>query len=64
MPMTGSKLRLEIVTPEPTGIGVTYRYSRRIMGLIIDFSETVTRYAPGREKAWRTIGDDEREDSD
>ncbi len=57
MPMMGSKLNLEIVTPEPTGIGATYRYSGRVMGLIIDLSETVTRYVPGREKTWRTIGE-------
>jgi len=56
MPMMGSKLHLEIVTPEPTGVGATYRYSGRVMGLAIDFSETVTRYIPGREKAWQTIG--------
>lgn len=56
MPMMGSKLALDIVTPEPTGIGATYRYSGRVMGLTIDFSETVTRYAPGREKVWQTIG--------
>jgi len=56
MPMMGSKLALEIVTPEPTGVGATYRYSGRMMGLAIDFSETVTRYLRGCEKVWRTIG--------
>lgn len=56
MPMLGSKLALEIVTPQPTGVGATYRYSGRMMGLTIDFSETVTSYVLGREKAWRTIG--------
>ena len=56
MPMMGSKLKLEIVTPEPTGVGAVYRYSGRMMGLTIDFSETVTKYVAGREKVWRTIG--------
>jgi hypothetical protein len=32
MPMMGSKLKLEIVTPALTGVGATYRYSGRIMG--------------------------------
>lgn len=27
------------------------------MGLGIDFSEVETRYVPGREKVWRTIGE-------
>ena len=57
MPMMGSKLKLEIMTPEPTGVGAVYRYSGRMMGLTIDFSETVTNYVPGREKVWRTIGE-------
>jgi len=56
MPMMGSKLKLEIMTPEPTGVGAVYRYFGRMMGLTIDFSETVTKYVAGREKVWRTIG--------
>lgn len=56
MPMMGSKLALDIVTPEFTGVGATYRYSGRVMGLTIDFSESVIHYVPGREKVWRTIG--------
>ena len=56
MPMMGSRLKLEILTPNATGIGATYRYSGKMMGLVIDFSETVTRYVVGREKVWRTIG--------
>ena len=56
MPMMGSKLTLEITTPHTTGVGATYRYSGRIMGLTIDFSETVTAYEPGRKKVWHTIG--------
>ena len=57
MPMMGSKLKLEIVTPEPTGVGATYRYTGKMLGLVLDFSETVTTYIAGREKIWRTIGD-------
>ena len=57
MPMMGSKLKLEIMTPEPTGLGAVYRYSGRMMGLTIDFSETVISYVAGREKVWRTIGE-------
>ncbi len=52
MPMMGSKLELEFMTPETTDVGAVYRYSGRMMGLTIDFSETVTRYVAGREKVW------------
>ena len=55
MTMMGSRLALEIVTPELMGAGAIYRYADRMMGLTIDFSETVTRYVLGREKMWRTI---------
>lgn len=57
MAMMGSRLTLEVVTPEATGVGATYRYLGRMMGLEFDFSETVTRYDPGRTKVWRTIGE-------
>jgi hypothetical protein len=56
VPMMGSKLKLEIVTTEPTGIGATYRYSGQMLGLVLDFSETVITYVAGREKIWRTVG--------
>ena len=56
MPMMGSKLRLEIVSAEPTGVGATYRYIGQLLGLELDFSEAVTKYVAGREKIWHTIG--------
>ena len=52
----GSRLKLEILSKRPTGPGATYRYSGRMMGLFLEFSESVTRYIPNREKVWSTIG--------
>lgn len=57
MPMMGSRLKLEILSEQPTGLGATYRYSGTMMGLSLDFFESVTRYIPNREKVWRTIGE-------
>ena len=57
MAMMGSRLKLEILSEQPTGLGATYRYSGTMMGLSLDFSESVTRYVPNREKIWRTIGE-------
>ena len=48
---------LEILSDQATGFGATYRYSGTMMGLSIDFSESVTKYVPPREKVWRTIGE-------
>jgi hypothetical protein len=57
MALMGSRLRLEMLTDQATGLGATYRYSGTILGLSIDFSESVTKYVPPREKVWRTIGE-------
>jgi hypothetical protein len=57
MAMMGSRLKLEILSERPTGLGATYRYTGTIMGLSIDFSESVTEYVPPREKVWRTLGE-------
>jgi hypothetical protein len=57
MAMMGSRLELEIVSKQSTGLGATYRYSGTMMGLSLDFSESVTRYIPNREKIWHTIGE-------
>jgi Polyketide cyclase / dehydrase and lipid transport len=56
MAMLGSRLQLEVLSDQPTGLGATYRYSGTMMGFPIDFSESVTKYLPPREKIWRTIG--------
>ncbi len=57
MAMMGSKLTVEVLSEQKTGLGATYRYSGTIMGLTLDFSESVTKYVANREKVWRTIGE-------
>ena len=57
MAMMGSKLTLKVLSEQKTGLGATYRYSGEIMGLPLDFSESVTKYVVNREKVWRTIGE-------
>ena len=56
MAMMGSKLKLEVLSARPTGLGATYRYSGKVMGLTLDFTESVTKYVPNREKVWHTTG--------
>jgi Polyketide cyclase / dehydrase and lipid transport len=55
--LMGSRLRLKMLSEQATGLGATYRYSGMMLGLSIDFSESVTKYVPPRKKVWRTIGD-------
>ncbi len=56
MAMLGSKLNLDVLSPPPTGFGATYPYSGKILGLTLDFTESVIKYLPNREKVWRTAG--------
>jgi hypothetical protein len=56
MMMMGSKLHLEQISRNPTGFGSTYRWYGKIMGLTIDFTQTVTKWTPGELKEWQTIG--------
>jgi hypothetical protein len=55
--MMGSKLKLEILTLASTGVGATYRYSGRMLGLTIDVCETVMQYIPGRAKLGHIFGE-------
>ena len=55
--MMGSKLKLAQLSTNPTGVGASYRWHGKMMGLTIDFSETVTKWQPPRLKEWETVGE-------
>ena len=54
--MMGSKLNLEFLTQNRTGLGSTYRWWGKMMGLSMDFTVKVTKWVEGKEKIWETIG--------
>lgn len=54
--MAGSRLAVEIVGRQASGVGAVYRYTGRVLGLVLDFEERVTRYAPPTLKEWQTMG--------
>jgi hypothetical protein len=56
MPMMGSKMQIETLSKNQTGVGATYRWTGKVLGLPIDFSETVVKWENGRKRIWRTIG--------
>ena len=56
IPMFGSRLTLRVLSSARTGVGATYQYTGRVLGLPIDVVEPVTAYQPGRQKAWETQG--------
>ena len=55
--MMGSKLNLEFLTENHTGMGSKYRWTGKMMGMSMDFTVEVTKWIPGKEKIWETIGD-------
>lgn len=57
MMMMGSKLKLEQRSQNSSGSGATYRWYGKMMGMTIDFNETVTKWDPPKIKEWETIGD-------
>lgn len=56
MMMMGSKLTLQDISKSGTGIGSTFRWYGKMMGMKMDFTETVTEWNPAKSKKWETIG--------
>lgn len=56
MMMMGSKLKLEQLSPNASGVGAKYRWYGKIMGMKMDFSETVAKWQPPKLKEWETVG--------
>ncbi len=56
MMMMGSKLKLEFLTENQTGLGTRYRWTGKMMGFKMDFTVEVTKWDLGKEKVWETVG--------
>jgi hypothetical protein len=57
MMMMGSKLILEYLTANRTGLNSKYRWYGKMMGIPMHFTVLVTKWNPGKEKVWETIGE-------
>ena len=57
MMMMGGKLKLEQLSTMATGVGARYRWFGKIMGMTMDFSQTVTKWQPPKFKEWETVGE-------
>ena len=57
MMMMGSKLKLEQLSSNATNVGAKYHWFGKMMGMTIDFSESVTKWQPPNLKEWETFGD-------
>ena len=56
MMMMGSKLMLEQLPGPCRGVGATFHWHGKVMGMPVDITETVTKWIEGQEKVWETIG--------
>src|ERR1041385_8215744 len=56
MPMMGGKLDLSFLTNNHTGLGSKYRWTGKVVGMIMDFTVEVTKWIENKEKEWGTIG--------
>jgi hypothetical protein len=57
MPMMGSRMNVEVLSKNRTGLGATYRWTGKVLGMTLDFTETVVKWVKNKERVWRTIGD-------
>jgi len=55
--MMGSKLSLEYLTRNHSGLNSKYRWTGVMMGMKMDFTVEVTKWVEGVEKIWETIGE-------
>ena len=55
MAMLGGKMSLQVISKNKTGRGATYRLRGGVLWMPIDITETVTKWAEGREKEWETV---------
>lgn len=56
MMMMGSKLKLEQLSKNSSGVGAKYRWYGKMAGMIIYFTTTVTKWQAPLLKEWETIG--------
>jgi hypothetical protein len=56
MMMMGSKLTLQFLTANKTGLGSKYRWTGKMMGLTMDFTVEVTKWVEAKAKVWETVG--------
>ena len=57
MPMMGSRLELEQLTENASGLDSKYRWYGKLLGVTMDFTVVVTKWIKDKEKVWKTIGD-------
>lgn len=56
MPMMGGRMDYDFITPNPTGVGATYRGGGSVLGMRMEFTCEVSEWKKNERKVWRTVG--------
>ncbi|HET9745793.1 MAG TPA: SRPBCC family protein [Chitinophagaceae bacterium] len=56
MPMMGGKMNVELLSPHQKGLNTKYRWTGKVLWMVLDFTVHVTEWIRGREKSWETVG--------
>lgn len=56
IPMMGGKMDLQFLSSQKRGLNTRYRWTGKVMWMPIDFVVEVTKWVPGKEKSWETVG--------
>ena len=54
--MMGSKLQLQQLSQNATGLNSKFRWFGKMMGFSMDFTVVVTKWITDQEKIWETVG--------
>lgn len=55
--MMGSKLQLQQLSENATGLNSKFHWSGNMMGFAMDFTVVVTKWVKDKEKIWETVGE-------
>ena len=56
MPMMGGKMNIEFLSANRCGLNTKYRWTGKVLWMILDFTVIVTDWVRGKEKSWETEG--------
>ena len=56
MPMMGGKMVLEFLSANRTGLNTKYRWTGKVLWMVMDFTVVVTKWVFGKKKSWETEG--------
>ena len=54
MPMMGGKMNIEFLSENKSGLNTRYRWTGKVLWMVMDFTVVVTKWTRGQQKSWET----------